>query len=375
MTLTFHPSSAMTIGVEVELQILDRDTLDLTPGAQPIFERLGGERRNIKAEIFQAMIEINTGICRDVGQVRLDLEREIATVRAACDGLGLELASAGSHPFARYDERILYPAERYQHLIDRNRWIARRLMIFGLHVHVGMRDGEHAMAMTNGMLRYLPHLLALSASSPFWQGSDTGLASSRITIFEALPTAGHPCTFGSWAEFQSVYDSLVASRAISSVKDLWWDIRPHPDYGTVELRICDSLPTISETVAVVALVRAIYAWLDEQHRSGRRFLPLPDWILRENKWRASRWGLEAEIVLDETGRTDYLRSQIETLLEALKPYAAPLGCAAEFETAALMLRRPGSHQRQRMVLAQRGSPRSVAEALVEEFRTDRPVAS
>jgi carboxylate-amine ligase len=369
--LPFTPSPRMTLGVEIELQIIDPQTRDLSPGAPGLLERLPADPQ-IRPELLQAMIEVSTGVCADVGQVRRDLEAGVARLRGAAHDLGLDLAAAGSHPFARWRERLVYPSERFESLMDRNRWLARRLMIFGLHVHVGMRDGPHAVAMLNGMLPYLPHLLAVSASSPFWQGYDTGLASSRITLFEALPTAGHPCTFRSWPEFQELYAAMAASRAIGSIKDLWWDIRIQPDYGTVELRICDGLPTLSETVAVVALVQALLARLDADYRDGRTFEPPPYWVLRENKWRASRWGLEAEIVLDETGRTRLLREDLDRLLPELETVAGPLGCAAELQRIGAMIAGGLSYERQRQVFARTQQAEAVADSLIREFATDQP---
>ena len=372
MPVPFTPSQPLTLGVELELQIIDAESRDLSPGAPQLFERLGGPRPNIKPEIFQAMLEVSTGVCRDVTEVRRDLDTVLAEVRAAAAALGFRLASAGSHPFARHRERLVYPAERYQGLIDRNRWVARRLMVFGLHVHVGMRDGEHAMATINGLLPYLSHLLALSASSPFWQGSDTGLASSRITIFEALPTAGHPCTFRDWADFERVHDAMIASRAITSVKDIWWDIRPHPDYGTIEVRICDGLPTLGETTALVALVHALCARLDERYAQGERPAPLPQWVLRENKWRASRWGREADILLDSTGRTRSLSQDLACLVRELEPHAARVGAADGLAAVQEMLARPPSYERQRAQFARHGSLLPVTDALIAELETGRP---
>jgi len=340
-----------------------------------LLARLGADHPRVRPEIFQAMIEVSTGICRDVPAVRRDLDAVLAEVRQAADSLGFRLASAGSHPFARHRERLVYPADRYQGLIDRNRWVARRLMIFGLHVHVGMRSGEHAMATINGLLPYLPHLLALSASSPFWQGSDTGLASSRTTIFEALPTAGHPCTFRDWAHFERVHDAMVASRAIRSVKDIWWDIRPHPDYGTVELRICDGLPTLGETTALVALVHALCARLDEGYQRGERPTPPAQWMLRENKWRASRWGWDADVVLDPDGRTRPLRELLACLADELEPYAGRVGATAGLAAARAMLARPPSYERQRALYARHGSLLPVTDALISELARDAPVCA
>jgi carboxylate-amine ligase len=373
MPLSFTPSEPLTLGVELELQIIDAESRDLVAGAPRLLQQLGGERPNVRPEIFQAMIEVSTGICRDVVEVRRDLVKVLADVRQAADALGFRLASAGSHPFARHRERLVYPADRYQGLIDRNRWVARRLMVFGMHVHVGMRDGEHAMATINGLLPYLPHLLALSASSPFWQGSDTGLASSRITIFEALPTAGHPCTFRDWSDFEQVHDAMIASRAITSIKDIWWDIRPHPDYGTIEVRICDGLPRLRETTALVALLHALCARLDERYAAGEPPAPLPQWVIRENKWRASRWGRDADLTLDATGRTRNLREDLVSLVGELEPYAARVGAGAGLAAVREMLDTPPSYERQRALFARHGSLVPVTDALIAELADDAPV--
>jgi len=358
----------MTLGAEIELQVLDATSRDLSPGAPALLERLTSEPR-IKPELLQAMLEVSSGVCDDVGQLKADLQETIARLRAAGRTLGLTFSAAGSHPFASWRDRLIYPGERFQYLIDRNRWLARRLMIFGLHVHVGMRDGAHAVAMLNGILPYLPHALALSASSPFWHGYDTGLASSRITLFEALPTAGHPCTFRTWEEFQALYRAMIRSRAVTSIKDLWWDVRLHPDYGTVELRICDGLPTLSEAVAMVALVQLLFARLD-RYRDGRTFEPPPYWILRENKWRASRWGLDAEIVVDERGHTRLLRDEMGQLLPALEPLAVSLGCSTELRRLGAIVEHGPSYARQRRVFEPRRQLAAVVEALTYEFETD-----
>jgi carboxylate-amine ligase len=353
--------------------MLDALTKDLTAVAPTVLEILGQGERHIRPEIFRAMVEINTGICDTVQDVRRDLDTAVRRLRSVCLPLGVELASAGSHPFARHRERLVYPAERFHALIDRNRWIARRLMIFGMHVHIGMRDGEHAVRMINALLPYLPYALALSASSPFWQGSDTGLASSRITIFEALPTAGHPCTFRDWGDFQRFYESALRSRAIGSIKDLWWDIRPHPDFGTIELRVCDGLATIGETVTLVAFLQALVTYLDERLQDGERFEPPPYWVMRENKWRASRWGLEAEVVLDDAGHTVLLLAEIERLIEFLEPWADRLGTRDHLICLARTVNGGLSYERQRAIYEVAGSLVPVAEALIEEFRTDQPI--
>lgn len=370
MPLPFVSSPGLTLGVELELQLVDRATRDLSPSAPAVLERLPGAER-IKPEFFRSMVEVTTGVCGNAREARAQLEHEIGRLRAVCDEIGVDLAASGSHPFARHRDRLLFPDERYQSLIDRNRWLARRFQVFGVHVHVGMRDADHAVAMLNGVLSYLPHALGLSASSPYWQGTDTGLASSRVTVYEALPTAGHPCTFEDWEGFEALYDGMLATNAIRSIKDLWWDIRPHADYGTVEVRICDMSPRLTEIIAVVAFVHCVFAWLDSMYREGRRFTPPPYWVLRENKWRALRWGLEAELILvDKHCETRLLRDDVVDLAARLEPFARELRCAAELKAAAAMASGPSSYERQRALFARDGKLESVVEALVREFATD-----
>ncbi len=377
MPLPFTPSPSMTLGVEMELQLISADSLDLTPAAPRLLEILGDER-HVKPEIFQSMIEINTGICANAAQAHDDLIEVLGRVQRAGDAGGILLASAGSHPFARHRDRLMFPAERYAMLMDRRRWVARRLMIFGLHVHVGMRSGEHAVELLNGALPYLPIALALSASSPFWQGDDTGMASSRATVFEALPTGGHPCTYPTWAAFERLHDAMLASGAITSIKDLWWDIRPHPELGTVEVRICDSLPSVRETTAMAALLHALFAWLDARSDGGERFPPQAEWIMRENKWRAARGGLDESFVVDDTGRCEPGRALLDRLLATLEPIAARQGAAGRFADLACMAELP-SYVRQRRVFEREGSCEAVARSLVHEFRAgigdERPIGA
>ncbi len=373
MGLAFKSSEFLTLGVEVELQIIDPDSKDLTPGSPRIFEKLGGVQDHLKPELLQAMIEVSTKVCRSVQEVEKDLGQRLGQLRELGKELGLTFATSGSHPFARHRERIIYPAERYSYLIDRNRWIARRLMIFGLHVHVGMRNAHHAMAMNNAMAYCLPHLLGVSASSPFWQGSDTGLASARTTVFEALPTGGHPEVFSTWEAFEAFYDALIESRSITSIKDIWWDIRPHPDYGTVELRVCDGLPSLEETTALVAFVQALYAWFDERYHDGDVVDPPTMWIVRENKWKSSRYGLDAEIILNPKGKTGLLRNEVLALIDRVRPYAVKFGTEAYLDTLKRIVVNGPSYVRQRKVFERTNDLGAVTDLLLREFEEGRAI--
>jgi carboxylate-amine ligase len=267
---------------------------------------------------------------------------------------------------------VPFPVDRYVTVLKRDQWIARRLSIFGLHIHLGMRDGDHAMRMMSALLPYAPHLLALTAASPFWEGTDTGLADARVTVFESIPTAGVPPTFDQWCDFERAYDALLHTGSIRSIKDLWWDIRPQPHIGTLELRICDTPHTLSEITAVVAFVQCLALWLDQRRPSGD-LAPKPSslWI-RHNKWRVARHGLDAEIVLDEGRSVAPVRAEIARLLATLAPIATRLDVDRELAGVARILASGAGYARQRGAFAGSGSLRAVADLLVRELESDRP---
>jgi carboxylate-amine ligase len=374
----FACSPELTLGVEVELQILDWKSHDLCSGSRRVLQQLTRssnlEHAAIKPEIFQSMIEVNTGVCESVAQVRHDLSTAYAQLRLAGEELGLEFACAGAHAFSTYSDAVVFPAERFRYVLERNRFLARRLVIFGLHVHIGMRDGDMAIAMMNALLPKSPCFLALSGSSPFWRSDDTGLVSSRTTVFEGLPTAGTPPTFETWAEFERHVDVMMTSRSIESLKDLWWDVRPSPGFGTLEIRICDAVPTLSETVALVALMQAYVARCEDMRRGGHKFPPPPTWLLRENKWRATRWGVDAELVVDERGAVRKLRDELEQMLVDCEPYADKLGCLKAMRGVSAMLEHGCSYRRQREVYKYTRSHAAVMQSLAQELLSDEPVA-
>lgn len=369
-TLPFHSKGHLTLGIEIEVQLLDPKTLDLKPVATELFARTAGNAK-IKPEIFQSMAEINTGICRTVHDAKADLAPTIAELKAAAESIGALVATTGTHPFAKYSDRKLYAAERYAQLIDRNQWIARRLMIFGLHVHLGMRDGDTCIRLNNFLLHLLPHFLALSASSSYWQGEDTGLASCRATIFESCPTAGHPCHVTNWREFSELCTALIKSRAIASHKDLWWDIRPSPDFGTLEIRCCDGLATLSEMLSLVAFIHALAHWYEDHVDYHAEILGPYTWMMRENKWRAARYGLEADIIASGEADLVPLRDDIRAWLKRIEPQIERLGYAGYIQGLERTLTEGASHVRQRHVFARTGSLLEVARHNVREFSTNK----
>ena len=364
--IPFHGSPRPTLGVEVELQILDPQTCNLKQGSTQILDRLGDHPR-VKQELTQSTVEVITGICDSVAHATADLRGSMQELYGLGDELGLTFASAGTHPFGQWRDQKIFPNDRYQSLVDKIQWPARRLLIYGLHVHVGVGSGEKAIAIMNALTTYLPHLLALSASSPFIDFEDTGLASARSKIFEAMPTAGLPYRLANYGEFQTFMNTLVRARAIESVREIWWDIRPHPGFGTLEIRICDAPSTLEEIAALTALVQCLVVVLGERYEAGVPMGVLQPWIVRENKWRACRHGLDADIILTNDGDHGPLRMLVPELIGRLGPVAARLGCSDELASVQALVDR-ASYERQRARYAETNRLPDVVAMLAAELR-------
>lgn len=376
MDILFNASAGSSLGVEVEIQLVDRTSRELRSGASEILRRLEKERGEphpkAKNELIESNIELITGVCGTVAEARADLEATLAEVAAVAESLGLALLCAGTHPFSHWAAQDITPNERYHRLVEEVQWPARRMAIFGIHTHVGIRSAEKAIAIANALTAYIPHFLALSASSPWFEGRDTGLASSRSKVFEGLPTAGIPQLLDGWAEFEELMTTLIEARAISSIREIWWDIRPHPNFGTVELRICDGLPTLTEIATVAALAQCLVEWMDTLIDRGYK-LPFPKrWILGQNKWRAARHGVDAELIVDDRGTLQPVRKAIEELVEELTPVARRLGCEPELLHALRILDHGPSYLRQRRWADAGGTLEDVVDRLIEELRSDQP---
>lgn len=377
MAIEFQSSERSTLGVEVELQLVDRETRQLRSAASEVLDVLGkghpdGHHPKVKHELMESTLEMITGVCETVPEARADLEATLAEVQPVAEARGLALLCAGTHPFSDYSAQDITAKTRYLELVEQMQWPARRLAIFGIHVHVGVRSAEKAVAIANALSAYIPHFLALSASSPYWMGKDTGLASSRSKVFEGLPTAGLPPQLAGWAEFEEFMTTLIAAGSIRTIREVWWDIRPHPNFGTVELRICDGIPTLPEIATVAALSQCLVEWLDTLLDRGYS-LPFPRaWIVRENKWRGARYGVEAEIILDEGGAVSRVDDGIRHLVEELAPVAKRLGCEDELAAVAPILEHGPSYVRQRRLVAAGGDLADVVDSLAEELATGQP---
>ena len=364
--IPFHGSPTPTLGVEVELQILDPQTCNLKQGSTLILDRVG-DHPKIKQELTQSTIEVITGICQNVAETTADLRASMREMYGLGDEMGLTFASAGTHPFGQWRDQKIFPNDRYQALVDKIQWPARRLLIYGLHVHVGVASGEKAIAIMNALTTYIPHLLALSASSPFIDFEDTGLASARSKIFEAMPTAGLPYRLANYGEFQTFMNTLVRARAIESVREIWWDIRPHPGFGTLEIRICDAPSTLEEIAALTALVQCLVVVLGERYEAGVPMGILQPWIVRENKWRACRHGLDADVILTNDGDHGPLRMLVPELIGRLGPVAARLGCSDELASVQALVDN-ASYVRQRARYAETRRLPDVVAMLAGELR-------
>jgi carboxylate-amine ligase len=378
--IPFASSPRSSLGIEWELQLVDHRTRELRGEASEILDELRvkvGEEDAAKAkhELFESTIEVITGVCGSVGEATADLSGTISLLRDLAERRGIGLMCSGTHPITNYATQRITTDDRYSHLVSQMQWLARRLLIFGVHVHVGVRSPDKAMPIMNALMTYIPHFLALSASSPYWLGGDTGLASSRSQVFESLPTAGLPYPLEDWRRFESFMDTLIASGTIETIREVWWDIRPHPNFGTVELRICDGLPSIMEVGAIAALTQCLVDRMNSQIDRGYR-LPMPQrWLVQENKWRAARYGLDAQIMLDERGAVRPVRDDIVDLVEDLLPVAHRLGCADELTDVLTILDAGASYLRQRAAARRAdGDLTRVVDTLLEEMNVGRPVA-
>jgi carboxylate-amine ligase len=369
--LAFNASPEPTLGIEVEYQIIDPESGELVPGGPAILEAFN-QPAYAKPELLRSTVELNVGPCHTAGEASADLTSRLAALRETALGLGFDLIAAGTHPTSAWEDQEITDSPRYRNLLERMQWPARRLMIFGVHVHVGVGSGEKAIAITNSLTTFLPHLLALSASSPFWHGEDTGLASVRVKIFESLPAAGLPYRMVNWGEFQRFMNTLMNAGAIESIREIWWDVRPHPVFGTVEVRIADALPSIRETVAVAALVQCLVVKLSEMYDDGE-YLPLNrHWIVAENKWRAARYADKALVIADDSGELRRLDELIRELIASLEPVARRLDCHAELlDNLEILAARP-AFERLRRIRAETGNLLEVVRYLQRQLVDNDP---
>jgi carboxylate-amine ligase len=368
---------AFTLGVEEELQVVHPETRELVSHVRQILEegrRVLVEHLSVKPELHQSVVEVGTGICRDVREVRRDVtELRTEVIRLARQN-GLRVAAAGTHPFSHWADQLITPDPRYDEIVDELQVVARSNLIFGLHVHVGIRDRDLRIQIMNEARYMLPHLLALSTNSPFWLGRDTGLKSYRTRLFEKFPRTSIPETFDSAAAFDEFVRVLVKTGCIDNGKKVWWDIRPHPFYDTLEFRICDVPMRVSETVTLAALVQALCAKLYKLRAQNLGFRVYRRGLIMENKWRASRWGIEGKLI--DFGREEEVPfpQLAEEILEFVDDVVDELGSRQEVEDLRWILAHGTGADRQLRVYRESGGDlRRVVDYITAETAHGLPV--
>ncbi len=371
----FGKSDPYTLGVEEEYMLLDGQTFDLVQHVEAVLEAAyGGEfERRVNPELMQSVLEIATPVCRTAAEVEDELRKLRAYVTEIAREQGMRVGSAGTHPFSLFERQRITARDRYRHLVDQLQYVARRELIFGLHIHVAVDDPERAVQIVNGLLVHLPAFLALSASSPFWRGEPTGLASSRQMVFAAFPRSGPPPRFKDYADYAEVVGQLEKTGCIADYTHIWWDIRLHPRFGTVEIRVCDAVTRLEDAVALAAFCQCLVKLYSERHAVGAELPSFHRILTTENKWLAARYGLEAPVMDLVAGRRNRVpvAQLVRRTLRELEPHARELGCDAELEGISEILAKGNGSDRQRRIW---NATRDIVEVVREIADATEPAA-
>jgi glutamate---cysteine ligase / carboxylate-amine ligase len=338
---------AYTVGIEEELMILDPATYALVNAIDDLVEE--SPEGDIKPELMESVLEISTKPCADMREADVALRAMRRQVRDIADKKGLAIGSAGTHPLARWEDQRITAAPRYRDLVDALRFVARQEIIFGLHVHIGLDDPDKAIHVANGMRVHVPILLALSANSPYWRGDDTGLASTRMPIFRAFPRVGIPPYYSDWDDYERRIAFMVDTGVMEDYTWLWYDVRPHPNFGTVEIRAMDAQTHVEHTLGLAALIQAMVKELSEHFEAGKELAHFPYEMLDENKWLASRHGMEGELVDLPERETVSAKALARRLYDRLKEHAQDLGADDALEGVLDLLEHGNGAYRQRKV--------------------------
>ena len=374
--IEFRHNDRPTVGIELELGLVDAETMALASAYGLINAQLTADGHQdadgtqYKPELMQCVLEINTDVCESIGEADRDLTRKLQIVQAAADSLGLRLWWGATHPFSQWGDQRITPDDRYLQLVSLLQDMARRLVTFGLHVHVGVDSGDKAVMICDRIMRHLPTLLALSVSSPFWEGRNTGLHSHRSKIMEGLPTAGLPTLMRNWSEYVWLVNHMVDTGFINTIREIWWDVRPHHKFGTVEVRICDMPANLEDTLAIAALVQCLVKYLSDDIDQGTYQHDSHPMMVQQNKWRAARFGNRAILVDTDTYKTAPVASVVDAMVAKLRPTAVELCCENYLEHCVNLSREPSAAQRQLDILEETGDPREVVRRLTDAARVE-----
>jgi len=362
--IKFNSSPEPTIGVEIELQLVDKKNLNLNNISSKVLADINKEfSDNIKCELIESMIEINTNICSNIDEVEKDIRKTLNHLDEILKNYETEINCTSLHPFAIGKNQIITDNPRYKRIMKDLQMVGKRFISQGLHVHIGISNPEDAIKVNNGLRVYLPLLLALSTSSPFFEGEDTGLHSYRTKLFEALPLAGMPDYLNNWNHFESLTEHLEGAGIINSVKDLWWDVRPHPGFGTVEIRVCDIPINFKEIIALVALMQTLVVTLIKLDSYQDTHIQ----ILQSNKWQAARYGLEGVFVDPKTFKKLSMRKAIENLFVLVEPAMVSLGLKKYFNILEEILNADTGSNKQRKLYANSNKFEDMLKTLKEQF--------
>ncbi|WP_194784690.1 glutamate--cysteine ligase [Actinomyces haliotis] len=371
--LPFADSPRSTLGVEWELQLIDQDSLDLRQCAAEVLHEVG-EDENIHGEMMLNTVELVSGARRTVAECVQDIAQAYDRLLPVIQPLRVELASAGTHPFADPLVQKVTDSERYERLVDRTRLWGHQMLIFGTHVHVGIEDRDKALPILKALLTRTAHLQCLSASSPFWAGEDTGYADNRAMMFQQLPTAGAPHQLVTWDELEAYAGDMIHTGVIEDFTEVRWDVRPSPRLGTIEVRACDAATNLTELAGIAALTQCMVEDFSRRLDRGEELDAMPDWYVDENKWRSARYGMDAILITDSAGNEELVTDTVRRMLTELEPVAADLGCEAELAGVAATLDAGASYQRQMAAVGAAGGANEAAvRLLLAEVRAGRPL--
>lgn len=378
--MPFAQSERSSVGVEWELQLVDMDSNDLRQAANTVIERAWRDERLrplVHREMLLNTVEIASRAHGTISDCLDDLRFAVSEMRPSTNDLRADFASAGSHPFAMPAYQRVTDSVRYAELVERTQYWGRQMLLYGVHVHVGVESRDKVLPIVSALLTHGGLLQSLAASSPYWAGQDTGYASNRAMVFQQLPTSGIPRQFKRWEELEQYTGDMKKAGVISSFDEVRWDVRPSPQLGTVEIRIFDACSNIREVEACASLAHALVEYTSALIDAGETLPSLPDWFIEENKWRSARYGLDATLIVDGTGKTEHVRDSLEKLVETLRPTARKLACEEGLNNVAEILEKGGSYSRQREVAS--SVPESPLDAVVAllraEMQEDRPLTA
>lgn len=373
--MDFAKSEQSTVGIEWELQLIDQDSNDLRQAAAYVMEQLK-DQKFIQAEMLLNTVEVTSGVHHTIAGCIEDIRVGAEAVREVTDPLRIDIASAGSHPFANPAYQRVTDSDRYAELVNRTQYWGRQMLLFGSHVHVGIDRREKVLPIIRAMLTRGFHIQALSSSSPYWAGEHTQYASNRAMVFQQLPTSGTPRQFEQWHELEQYTSDLKKTGVIEHFNEVRWDIRPSPGWGTIETRVCDANTNIYELQAIAALIHCMVDHFSTEWDEGRELPWIPDWYVAENKWRASRYGMDAILIVDRDGNEEHVLDTVKRMVRRLEPTAEKLGCLEELSGINDILEIGAAYQRFIEVAKRNdGSLDAVVEHMRSEMKADKPLPS